>query len=408
MYPDDKYKYHYASPTITSRSNESKWKISAPANYWKAEGNINISATTTPQEIVTMKRYRPSRIWWTNPITAGFGQAFRELSVEEVSSQDGEQLLGISPFQSYAIFAKKSSLWRGGFSGGATLSIQKIPSTVGASSAKNMVPTEKGVFLLHDSGLYITDGGSVEPVLQVSRYFNSRAVQNVDLFPESAGHHNPLTKTVYIGVPLSDTETETTTEVSSQFVFNYSLRNISNATIDSGWSVNTNFPATAWVRVQANDYFASSKGKIFRLRTEKTASKYSDEVSGIPFKVTTRYIDSQDPIDFKFYRSIFFQFGKETSSTFNVSMTWDFGKDYTLISTFQLDKEGFGEAPFGTSYWGCDRYIETMRRTPIRNRLAQISLKIEDSALNSSAELYGIFLESSQVTTKLHSQNKAQ
>jgi hypothetical protein len=89
-------------------------------------------------------------------------------------------------------------------------------------------------------------------------------------------------------------------------------------------------------------------------------------------------------------------------------MTWDFGKDYTLISTFQLDKEGFGEAPFGTSYWGCDRYIETMRRTPIRNRLAQISLKIEDSALNSSAELYGIFLESSQVTTKLHSQNKAQ
>jgi hypothetical protein len=404
LYPDDKYRYHYSDSKIVSAVNESQWSAASTGTMWKVEGETRFTVTTAEQFTFSTKRYRPSRCWWTNPTTAGFGQAFRELSVEEISSQDGEQVLGVAPFQSYAIFAKKSSLWRGGFSGGTTLSIQKIPSTVGASSAKNMVPTERGVFILHDSGLYITDGGSVEPILQVSRYFNSRVVQNVGLFSQTAGHHNPLTKTVYLGIPLSDTELETTTDVSSQFVFNYSLKNVTLNTIDAGWSVNTNFPATAWVRVQADDYFASTKGKIYRLRTERAASKYNDETVGAHFKVTTRFIDSQDPIDFKFYRSIFFQFGKETSATFVVSMGWDFSKDYTQISTYQLDKEGFGEAPFGTSYFGCDRYIETLRRTPIRNRLAQISLRVEDSAIDSAAELYGVFLESSQVTTKLHKQ----
>jgi hypothetical protein len=213
-----------------------------------------------------------------------------------------------------------------------------------------------------------------------------------------------LGKTVYLGVPLSAEENELATDVSGQFVFNYSLRNVTLNTIDYGWSVNTQFPATYWVRVKTDDFFSTDTGKLYKLRTELGGTRFSDDGKGIPFKLSTRYIDSQDPIDFKFYRSLFFQFGKETSANMKVSLAWDFAKDYTLISTIPIMQEGFGTAPFGTSYWGCDRYIETIRRTPVQPRVAQLSIRLENDEVDTAAEVYGIFLESTQITSKLHKQ----
>ena len=404
LYPDDKYRYQYSTATISSSDNESWWEITGAPTYWRVEGASRFNVTATAQQAKTTKKYRPARVWWTNPLSDGLGQAFREYSTADISSQDGEELIGCVPHQTFSIFAKKSSMWRGSFDASTQLTFQRVPATVGASSAKNLVPTERGVFFLHDSGVYLTDGSTVEPVLQVSRYFNGRAVQNLNLFSYTSGHHNPLTKTVYVGVSLSDTEDELATDVSAQFVFNYSLRTITVDSINTGWSVNTNVPATAWVRVQSDDYFASSKGKVYRLRTEKGASKYNDETSGVPMKIVTRFIDSQDPVMLKFYRSIFFQLGKDTSSSFAISLSWDFAKEYTLVTTFNVDKQTFGTAPFGTSYWGCDRYLETVRKTPTNLRVAQMSIKIEDDSVDSSAEVYGIFLDSTPVSALLHKQ----
>lgn len=405
LWPDNRYVYRNISfPTALSGTFESAWECVAEPGYWRVEGSTIFEPTYTPTSVYTIKKYRPSRLWWTNPTGGAEGVAFRELSLDEIESQDGEGIIGIAPLQTYAIAGKRSSVWRLSFGGGTVLSIQKIPSTVGVASAKNMVPTERGVFFLHDSGVFITDGGLVEPVLQPTRYFNSRVVQNQSLFSFTAGHHSPLAKTVYLGVPLSAAEGETTNEVSGQFVFNYSLRNVTLNTIDYGWSVNTQVPATFWTRIKSDDYFAGSNGKIYKLRTERGPTKFSDERQGIPFKISTRFIDSQDPVDFKFYRSLFFQFGKDSSGNMTISLSWDFAQDYTPVSVVEIDKQGFGTAPFGTSYWGCDRYLEMIRRTPVNPRVAQMSIRIENSEVDTAAEVYGIFLESSQSTSKLHRQ----
>jgi hypothetical protein len=254
--------------------------------------------------------------------------------------------------------------------------------------------------------MYITDGGLVEPLLQPSRIFKKRIIQNKELFGFTAGHHNPLTKTVYMGVPISDSETETATEISGQMVFNYSLRNITLNTIDYGWSVNTQVPATAWTRITSEDYFASSSGKVFRLRTERGETKYSDERTGIPFKLTTRFIDSQDPISSKTYRSFFFQLGKDTDSSVQVSYAPDFAESYTPIVLIDVTKVRFGTAPFGTTYWGCDNYVEVFRKTPDAPRITQVSLRLENDTVDQNVEVYGIFLESTLGTSKTQQQVK--
>ena len=404
-WPEDAHRYDNTMLMSTTGTNESAWKCQGEAGYWKVEGEDIFEPTlSTPVSTYTAKKYRPSRVYWTNKAGSAEGVSFRELSVEEIDSDDGDEIVGMAPFQTYSIAAKRDSVWRLGFRGGTVLSTEKVPSTVGAASAKNMVATERGVFFLHESGVYITDGALVEPILQTSRYFNSRVVQNKDLFGFTAGHHNPLGKTVYLGVPLSNSEGELASGVSGQFVFNYSLRNVTLNTIDYGWSVNTQIPATVWTRIKTEDFFASDTGNVYKIRMENGPTRFSDVRAGIPFKVSTRYIDSQDPIDFKFYRSLFFQFGKETSANMKVSLAWDFAKDYTLVSTIPIMQEGFGTAPFGTSYWGCDRYIETIRRTPVQPRVAQLSIRLENDEVDTATEVYGIFLESSQITSKLHKQ----
>jgi hypothetical protein len=408
LWPDDKYRHLNGQTTNSSATNESLWNCFGATGYWKVEGSSRFDLVPTypgpVPALYTAKKYRPSRVWWTNPSGSSEGIAFRELSKDEIESQDGEEIVGAVPFQTYNILGKRSSVWRLSFAGGVTLSVDRVPSSIGVASAKNMVPTERGVFFLHDSGAYITDGSLVEPILQTSRYFNDKVVQNSSVFPLTAGHHNPLTKTVVLGVPLSAAKGELATDISGQFSFNYSLRNVTLNTIDYGWSVNTQFPATKWTRIRSDDYFATYSGTVQRMRTEITDSRFSDGNLGIPFKVKTRFIDSQDPVNFKFFRSIFFQFGKETSANIKVSLAWDFAQSYTQVSLFAIDKEGFGTAPFGTSYWGCDKFIETVRRTPTQNRAAQMSILIENDEVNSATEVFGVFLESSQSDSKLNKQ----
>lgn len=403
LYPVDKQLHRYTSTAI-STATEASWSLYGGADYWRIEGSTrsNGGGTTSAVTTYTAKETRPSRIWYTNPTGTLVGQAFRELSYDEVESQDGESVVALAPMQTFGLLFKKSSSWRIAFNNGATLLKDRIPSIVGASSAKNVVPTPKGAFVLHDSGIYITDGGTMEDILQPSRIFRDRVSQNVDLFRFTAGYHNPFSKTIYLGIPLSATKGETTDVVDGQFVFNYSNRSITLYSVDTGWSVNTQFPATFWTRILSDSFFASTEGKVFRLRRERTKTAYSDERNAIPFKVRTRYVDSQDPVGVRFYRSVFFQFGTETTNTMEVAIAYDFGTTYAHISSFTVDTSEAANAV--TSVTLNDKAIDVVRRTPPFPRAANISLQITNEELDTAAELHGIFFESSDGSTKLVSQ----
>jgi hypothetical protein len=407
LYPVDEQFYRYVTTTHPTETREASWSLYGQAAYWHIDGETRSDgvATTYPRTAVTTvtaKETRPARLWYTNPTGTLIGQAFRELSFDEVDSQDGESIRAMCQQQTFGLLFKKSSSWRIQFDNGTYLTKDRIPAIVGASSAKNVIPTPKGAFVLHDSGVYFTDGASMEDVLQPSRVFRDRVAQNVDLFPFTAGFHNPFTKAVYIGVPLSEVRGPAVSTFDGQLVFDYSNRNITLYSIDVGWSVNTQIPATFWTRVGSESYFASTGGKVFRIRREHTKTVYSDERRSIPFLIRTRYVDATDPVGVRFYRSIFFQFGTETNNTMEVALTKDFGTTYTHISSFTVQTSDPLNAVATVAL--SDAYVDTMRRTPPTPRAQNLSIEITNDEVDTAAEVHGIFFESSDGTTKLTSQ----
>lgn len=402
-YPDNKQLFRYKDkyPDVP-RIREALWALNATAD-WEMNGASRVIGNGASEVTsYTSKETRPSRVWWTNPTATLMGQAFRELSFDEVESQDGESVRAMVPMQTFGLLFKRSSPWRISFDTGSVLSIVRIPSIVGAVSAKNVIPTPKGAFVLHDSGVYFTDGQTMEDVLQPSRVFKERVSQNADLLIFTSGFHNPFTKTVYLGVPLSSIKGPAVSVVEGQIVFNYSNRSITLYSIDTGWSINTNIPATFWMRVLSEAYFASTKGKVFKLRRERTKTAYSDEREAISFKMRTRYVDATDPVGVRFYRSMFFQFGTETNNTMQIALTKDFGTDYTHVSSFTVHTADVANQVVNVPLE--DKYIDVMRRTPPFPRAANLSVEITNEELDAAAELHGIFFESSDGTTKLVSQ----
>lgn len=402
LFPENKYKYRYATTTLVDSRIEPEWQCSFAANRWRVEGSIAAEVTNTNQfSLTTAYGYRPSRIWYTNTTGTLVGQSFRELMFDDVESQDGERITGMSAFQSYSILAKSNSLWRVSFGNSNKMSRTKVPGIVGAASHANMVQTDRGVLFLHETGVYVTDGSTTEPIHQVRRPFDERCSQNSLLFPLTCGFHDSLNKKVYIGIPYSDSQTELTGKIDGQFVFDYTLRSITMDSVTRGWTVNRGFEATHWIGIYNDIFFGDIYGNIYRIRTERGPTKWRDGNAPITMTLKTRFILADSEIDGRFIKSIIFQFGKETDVNMRVSMSWDYFNSYDSETVYTIPIEGFGTMPFGTSSWGADKFIETMRRTPDRMRLYRFGLKFEDSTLDSSGALHGISVQSEQMTAKL-------
>jgi hypothetical protein len=406
--PDNVYKYRYYQGDIVSQLFEPQWVLTAQPGLWRVEGTVRqdvTGATYTPVALYAAKEYRPSRLWYTNPTGTLVGQAFRELSYDDIESQDGERITGMAPFQTYSLLAKQNSLWRLSFGGSDTLTRQKVPGIIGASSHKNMIATDRGVFFLHDTGIYISDGSVCSPIHQAKRLFDEKCVQNRTLFPLTSGLHSAISKIVTIGVPISSSETELTATIAGQFSFNYSQKDITLDSVMTGWSTNTNIEATGWIAVYGDTFYGGVNGSVMRTRTERSDTKYSDLRVAIPMSVQSRFIFADDNINGRFLRSLYFQFGKETGVNMDVSMSWDFNRAYLLIQTFTMPVDGFGIAPFGQSYFGCDKIMENQRKTPDVLRVHQFSIQFDDKVLDSSGAIYGMYMESTETSLKLIGQN---
>jgi hypothetical protein len=402
MFPENKYKYRYTQEVLVNDRVEPQWECRLAANRFRVEGSIIKDVTDTNAfTVTTAYGYRPSRIWYTNTTGTLVGQSFRELMFDDVESQDGERITGLSAFQSYSILAKANSLWRISFGNSSKMSRVKVPGIVGAASHANMIQTDRGVLFLHETGAYVTDGSTTEPIHQVRRLFDDHCAQNALLFPLTCGFHDSLNKKVYIGVPYSDSRTELTSKIDAQFVFDYTLRSVTLDSVSRGWTVNKGFEATHWIGIYNDTFFSDVTGNIHRIRTERGATKWRDGTQPITMTLKTRFILADSEIDGRFIKSLIFQFGKETDVNMNVSLSWDYFNSYDSEVSYNIPIEGFGTMPFGTGSWGADKFIENIRRTPDRMRLYRFGLKFEDSTLDSSGALHGIGIQSEQMSTKL-------
>jgi len=405
LYPINRYAHTFDTVDLSTLDSESRWELRAVEEYWTVDGSDSYvsGGVSDPKTVVTGKEYYPAKYWYTDAPTLSsrnFTRAFRVLSNDEIASEDGEEIVTGVSYQTYLLMLKRNSIWRLRFAGGISPAVERTQSVVGCDSKKNAVATDRGVFFLHSSGLYMSDGGETRPIVQAKRHFEELCLQNKNLFSLTAGHHNPLTKTVYIGVPFGSSVGGTTGTVEGQFVFNYSLQEVTVYTIQQGWSRNTNIPATDWIRIVDGDYFASSKGKVYRIRPESESSRYRDENTAIAGSLVTRYVGGTPEIQPMFFKNAFFQFGTETSSNMEVRVGWSYSQDSRLLNTVRIDADGFGKARFGTSFFGDTAWATNVRTTMRPTRTERVSFTIENSEIDVAGEVYGIFLEFDRASTR--------
>lgn len=343
-----------------------------------------------------------SRIWWTtyksgqeinNQITV-----FKYALQDEISSPDGEDIVGAAPYQNFLVVAKNNSLYRTTLDViGEKIEIEKAQSTVGAVSGKNMIPTEAYMYFVHTSGVYFLNGMNVEPETTLNRYFENRVYQNAQLLPFTAGYHDQLQKEVVIGVPYSSSDTATTDIIDGQFVHNYNEGVM-------GWSVNTNIPATQWIRRLNENYFSSIDGRVYKKRSERAVTRYRDYEDPITFKLRTRYVNMGDDINFKFIRNFILQLGTETDMNVTVNYTWDYFKDTKPLTIIPLSSDSYRGSPYAGAYFVSNKYLKPVRGMVEPNRVAQLGLEIINAEIDAKMEVYSINIEGQLTNTKLVTQ----
>jgi hypothetical protein len=360
------------------------------------EGLIELNSANLTDTFGFRQDLYPNRVRWTkqiNKTSSGTkeGLQFKETFYRDIESGDGDVITGITAFQNTALVSKNESLWRLTFSDtDNTVNVQRVQSTVGAVSGKNVVANDTYAFFVHPTGIYVTDGNNVQSMLRTSRPFIKRTLPSSDLIEQGASRHNPLNKLVSLGVPYSAVDDTTTDVVDAQFTYCYNDQVM-------GWSVDTNIPAVWWLRVDNLEYFAGQDGSVYRLRYEKYLTKFNDYQDPINFKLRTRYLATSEVMNFKFYRNVLFQFGADSDFTMTASYRLNYYTADEPLGTLTLTgaSTAAGIASFGTT-----RFVAPRRQT-FGTRLAQVSILLTNSEANTDSPVYFVGVEGLILGTRL-------
>ena len=346
--------------------------------------------------------YQGSRIWWSSPVTnkevTNRITVFKYAQTDEINSADGENIVGAVAYQNYLIVSKNNSIFRTTLSKtGDKIDMERAQSTIGATSGKNMIATESYLYFIHTSGVYFLNGLKVEPETTLNNYFNDRVIQNSQLIPFAAGYHDPVLKEVILGTPYSPDNSSTVSTVDGQFVYNYNEGVF-------GWSVNLNFPAVFWQRMENENYFSSIDGAVYKKRTERGLTLYRDYNDPIAFKLRTRYINMDAEVNFKFIRNFIIQLGMESNMNVTINYTWDYFKDTKALTVIPVSNAKYATSPYSAVTLVSNKYLKPVRGTVQPNRVAQLGLEVINAELDAKLELYGIYIEGQTTNTRLITQ----
>ncbi len=337
----------------------------------------------------------PNLIQWTNPVFSTVAAPnvpmFAESNTYVLDTQDDSEIVGATAFQNTLIVQKRNSLWRGTFSDvDGSLYFQRIQSPVGGLAHNNMPTNLEHMYFINKEGVFKLDGSSVDPVFKLNNLFADHVVKDEYLMSRTAGFADHKNKQLYIGVPYVSSYITDTADVDGQFVYSYN---------DSvlGWSVNKGMDAYKWTSLDGEYYFASSRGRVFRLRSEPFLTRYRDGESAIPLVLSTRFLTAGETTKFKFWRNVLFQFG--TTSTYNMQVSYqlDFKSTVYPLETYPVTEASIEN---GAKWYGNDRLLKGLRET-LGQRVNQISFLFEEATIDTDCPIYSVNVEGFQTNTRL-------
>lgn len=268
-------------------------------------------------------------------------------SAIDINSADGQEITAIIPFFGDAAFgaAQKSSIVVVFKTNSIYLvdlaakeqgqnAVQKLETRgKGCTAPYSVSVTKGGIMFANESGIYrLNRNLGVDYIgRKYERIWQEETEQDqIALF---AGHHDSQANTYKLSyVSVAGTEN------SQVAVYNHTREYEGRG--DGSWTTYDNHPATGWANLRTDSFFASTFGRVFKIRRTGLVSDYRDDDAGINMEMVTRLMDQLESGRRKVYGKVITHFrtakGSSTGTTLTAAL--DSRTVFQATDGFDVDK----------------------------------------------------------------------
>lgn len=285
----------------------------------------NLLVSTTTAAFSSRKRF-PSRLAVSyRNFSEIFDDCYRTddliSSIIDVNPADGQEITAAVPFfgasafgaaqlsQALVVF-KTNSVYLVDI---ASNNVQKLQTQgQGCTAPKSVAVTKNGIFFANESGVYRL--GTDMKVMWLGKaldgvWRNDLEKTNISLL---AGHNYAQERRYKLSYPVKG-------EIDNSRVAVYDSARESLGQVGS-WTVYDNHPALGWCNQTADSFFASTEGRVYKVRNRGEASDYRDDDKGIPLSFTFGATNFDMPDERKITESVTVQFQNEYGTVSNVKV----------------------------------------------------------------------------------------
>jgi hypothetical protein len=341
---------------------------------------------------------RGASLIWTDVVSATNVAAqslpsFKEGNYLELNTEDDSDITGLTPFQNGCLIFKDNSIWRLTFNDSNVGTFQRIQSTVGSSSAFNLVSNLSQCYFTNNQGVFKTDGSTVEHILKLNRIYDNQVSKAGYLLRRSAGYVDMNKKVVHLGVPYVSKYTSplNANDGEANYCFNDAVY---------GWNMNVGIDAVKWAEANGSYFFISARGDVHRVRDEQSLSRFRDGERPIIMNLKTRYVTAEDTNRFKFWRNLIFQFDDTTNYSFYTYYSSNYNSTEYPLEFYPRVKAASYK---GIATYGTEHFMKILRET-FAERVNSLSLRFYEGSIDTDAKIFGVFAEGWLGNTRLISQ----
>lgn len=304
-------------------------------------------------------------------------------SIVDINSADGQEITAIIPFfgesafsssqqESLVVVFKTNSIY---LLDVKTRQAQRIESQgLGCTVPFSVCPTRAGIMFANLSGIYrlnsnlkITYVGKF-----IERYW--RDVVSTANLALATGHNYAVGRQYKLSVPVNGDSFNT-----AVLVYDHTREGEDQEY--GAWSRFTNHLATAWANLGDDSFFATTRGRVFKVRTSNDFSDYRDDDQPITMSVMLKAMDAGLPGSRKVARSIVTHMRMDKSNVTNTQI------EAAVNLSNEFESCGIAQA----STLGQVK-VETFRASLPTPKFVQLQLKYTNGVKDENFELAGVDL----------------
>ena len=325
------------------------------------------------------------------------------LSAIDINPADGQEITGVIPFFGEAAFTaaqqagilvvfKTNSIYLVDINqkvSGSNLVVQRLETQgLGCTAPYSIAVTKNGIMFANNSGMYCL--GKDQSIRYIGKYMERNWVGRVDqnALELAQGHHYGVGRMYKLSIPLADNRSEATgyQEPTEVYAYNHTQEDQESAL--GAWSRYDNHTAIGWTNLASDAFWASTGGKVYRLRTTGTETDYRDSNEAIVFRLDTRPNNYGNSGIRKILDKVTASYRTgDTTASNNLYFSVDLEQEYSPTTGFRIG--GTAENLNGIDDT-IGKDIITLRHSLDRRKGVYFSIRIENSNLDENVEVAGL------------------